>query len=499
MPQLTRGSRTARLLGTVGGKQHATDADHEEPLPSTRRSARSKPPAPIRLNQEATAPKDAPSKTQPRKIDAKVASTSSKENSPSTIPKQPAPKGNSKKRKGQADTEKDAEITSKRQKSEEKDDEASRPFSSQHASSQPRKGGQHKYPKKRPTFNNIFIVPKKKNPKLTSSLQSAKEAGNKKRVRHLADAKVTEATKPKPAFRRLGGAPDSSQGEPSSSLGSTGFNDLDLSGVKSSSRSSTSKQASQILLSSGPGSHLSNTVPSRVVDLSETPITVDSDSNMSDIEDDIEETGANKLPICKLCGSLVSQDLYDEWTARYPVMNFREQQKFCDEHKRTQAEKDWVSEGYPAIEWDQLHARLKNHEKDITAILRNPKTSFFRSKLEESINAGKARNVLTHVTKDDEAETAHVTVGYYGMKGLQMITAFIMENFTGKLRRVATKDRIIAERDVAGYVQMVLVPEIAMRLIMEDMDVNEEQARVIMRESTNIGIALNDSEERKAA
>ena len=42
-----------------------------------------------------------------------------------------------------------------------------------------------------------------------------------------------------------------------------------------------------------------------------------------------------------------------------------------------------------------------------------------------------------------------------------------------------------------GYTQSVLVPELAMRLVKEDMNVSDEIARQIMRDSINIGELLN--------
>ena len=47
-----------------------------------------------------------------------------------------------------------------------------------------------------------------------------------------------------------------------------------------------------------------------------------------------------------------------------------------------------------------------------------------------------------------------------------------------------------------GYAQAVLVPELAVRLVKEDMGVNEETARQILRETIELGekvnFALND-------
>lgn len=44
---------------------------------------------------------------------------------------------------------------------------------------------------------------------------------------------------------------------------------------------------------------------------------------------------------------------------------------------------------------------------------------------------------------------------------------------------------------VVGYTQAVLVPELAIRLIKEDMGVDDASARNIMRESINLGEKMN--------
>ena len=47
---------------------------------------------------------------------------------------------------------------------------------------------------------------------------------------------------------------------------------------------------------------------------------------------------------------------------------------------------------------------------------------------------------------------------------------------------------------VSGYVHAVLVPEMAVVLIMEDMDCGREAAMRIMADSTDVGEALNEEE-----
>jgi len=68
----------------------------------------------------------------------------------------------------------------------------------------------------------------------------------------------------------------------------------------------------------------------------------------------------------------------------------------------------------------------------------------------------------------------------------------IMRKFSPQLRRIAVKDKLMSARGVSGYVQSVLVPEVAVMLIQEDMTVDTERARSIMRESVVMGDLVNE-------
>lgn len=63
--------------------------------------------------------------------------------------------------------------------------------------------------------------------------------------------------------------------------------------------------------------------------------------------------------------------------------------------------------------------------------------------------------------------------------------------FSRKLRRLAADDNIVKKAGVVPYAQAVLVPELAMRLVKEDMGVDDDAARVIIRESIEIGEKVN--------
>ena len=48
---------------------------------------------------------------------------------------------------------------------------------------------------------------------------------------------------------------------------------------------------------------------------------------------------------------------------------------------------------------------------------------------------------------------------------------------------------------VAAYIQAVLAPELATLLVMDDMNVDAESARAILRDSIDVGNLLNEEED----
>ena len=71
----------------------------------------------------------------------------------------------------------------------------------------------------------------------------------------------------------------------------------------------------------------------------------------------------------------------------------------------------------------------------------------------------------------------------------------IIARFTTKLRRLSTEDRLISSNSVSRYVQAVLAPEMAFMLVKEDMGVDDETARALLRESAALGNLLNEEED----
>ncbi|KAJ5636618.1 uncharacterized protein N7484_009931 [Penicillium longicatenatum] len=189
--------------------------------------------------------------------------------------------------------------------------------------------------------------------------------------------------------------------------------------------------------------------------------------------------------LCPMCNAEVDPEILRQFQAQ-PNQRLREQQRFCTSHKQDTATKEWEAQGYPEINWDTFEQRLEKHFPDMDQYLDPQQPSYYRNILESAQQAGKS---LRLTLNDDGIET--ISCGYYGTKGAQKMLYVVMERFGVRLRRLAKDDALVAKVGVAGYAQSVIVPELATRLIKEDMGVDASVARGIMRESIEIGQKLN--------
>lgn len=216
------------------------------------------------------------------------------------------------------------------------------------------------------------------------------------------------------------------------------------------------------------------------------------------IDSDDEDASSSQSTKCPVCGERVSKQLLASYSAGKSRMNMSEQVRFCRHHKRQTAIASYDAATYPKIDWTTLNARVSSHHGVITSILDHTCESYYRNVLSEAIQSGKSsRTVRQEIFsgKDDAGGEAgqSLTPGYYGSRGLRVISENLMAQFSPRLRRLAVKDKLIlASGGVGSYVQRVLVPEVAVRLIAEDMNVDMEQARKVMRDSIAIGEALNE-------
>jgi len=77
---------------------------------------------------------------------------------------------------------------------------------------------------------------------------------------------------------------------------------------------------------------------------------------------------------------------------------------------------------------------------------------------------------------DDESKTSSST-GYYGPRGSRVILDHVMSSpvISQKLREVSANEELFKRVGIAYFLQVVIVPEIAWRLIREDMGLGDGQ------------------------
>ncbi|KAK9463103.1 restriction of telomere capping protein 4 [Lipomyces oligophaga] len=77
--------------------------------------------------------------------------------------------------------------------------------------------------------------------------------------------------------------------------------------------------------------------------------------------------------------------------------------------------------------------------------------------------------------------------GYYGFKGSEALLHAALECAYSTISRVGKKERWILSMSPTGYASSVLVPELAVRLIMEDQSCDRVEAEKIRIESIEYG------------
>jgi hypothetical protein len=198
---------------------------------------------------------------------------------------------------------------------------------------------------------------------------------------------------------------------------------------------------------------------------------------------EVNESEHTPTPRCPICHQKVDRDLLEKHSIR-GKMSVKKQTIFCRLHKRESALRLATQMGYPKIDWDMMESRCRTHQVLLQKILEGTQPSHYRSVLKEKVDSGKNRTLLTN--------NDNLTPGYYGPRGLLVMTEFIIRTLSPVIRKRAVEDRLISARSYTGYVQAVLVPELTVRLIREDMAVTEESARQILLESVEVGELLHE-------
>lgn len=215
----------------------------------------------------------------------------------------------------------------------------------------------------------------------------------------------------------------------------------------------------------------------------------DDDSFLSDVDvSDIlnkqpHQNVAVSASTCPWCGEEVDKALLDDFNKnKEHRLTVAMQTRFCRRHKTHSAKSMYNAKHYPEIDWHNLEDRFAKFNSDLRSVI-NGGSSHFRTLHQEAIRAGKGR-----VIKEDE----NMNPGYYGSRGLTVMSDYIVRQFGDELKKRALTDDLIASRGSAAFIQCVLVGELGTRMIMDDMSVGKSQALEILEESKALGSMIND-------
>lgn len=170
-----------------------------------------------------------------------------------------------------------------------------------------------------------------------------------------------------------------------------------------------------------------------------------------------------------------------------------EEQKFCFKHRQMTALNRWRDAGYPQLEFDTLGSspRVLRHFYELADIVRRKIPSFYLQKLDDAISASKG--VKGAVKRYFEIDTLDlIRQGYYGPKSVEVLSRAIAETsvVTKEFKKRARTDRAVQMAGVGRYIDCVLVPELLVRLVMEDNECDDEKARAILVDTQDLGLLL---------
>ena len=200
---------------------------------------------------------------------------------------------------------------------------------------------------------------------------------------------------------------------------------------------------------------------------------------------------------CPLCNSSVQRDHLESFN-RGRRLNIRQQQRFCLSHKVLDAENTRKKRGYPHVNFTALEQdRIPKHIPHLNQILNQNRASSYRLALSSAIKRTRGSHKgLQSYLKEGIVEVAKY--GYYGPRGARIMGQAVTTRMSAAIDGALRVDSVARAVGAGVYVSAVLVPELALRLVMEDMemaDEDEQKAKMVLAESAEVGMLLCGDED----
>lgn len=208
--------------------------------------------------------------------------------------------------------------------------------------------------------------------------------------------------------------------------------------------------------------------------------------------EDTAEPGVARCPVCK--DRIPLTDIPPGTNLR--DLNLQRQQHFCYQHRMRNADNQWQKHGYPTIDWEDLeNDRIPKLVPSLRKVLQRKEPSYYLTELVNKIKAAKgSKKVIQRYLNEDIVDVAKP--GYYGPRGTKVIATTLVTHLSRDLSRELKVDKTVQASGIGSYVASVLVPELTMRLVMEDMHIRDPvRARQVLADSTELGTMLHPDDD----
>jgi hypothetical protein len=151
-------------------------------------------------------------------------------------------------------------------------------------------------------------------------------------------------------------------------------------------------------------------------------------SSLSSAPSDIETQDITSLALpevgpyiplveCTICHKHVNRFLREDFESEFALqgqISFKWQKRFCTYHKQSEGREQWEERQYPHIEWSGLEKRMRRHRSHLLAVVNGKRNSAHKAKLETEQKEG--YKTIVQAQNSDLAKR-RACVGYYGPQG----------------------------------------------------------------------------------
>lgn len=200
-----------------------------------------------------------------------------------------------------------------------------------------------------------------------------------------------------------------------------------------------------------------------------------------------QDPRSRKERTCKFCQKLLPPTFAEE-----PPIARRARFGYCQRHEDASVLQEGHAQRYPStFDFTDIERRILATIPEIRKLIKRPLESEFLTNLRQKISRRTAATPMIQITIVNETQP-----GYYGPRGAELMTEIMMNklgDYIGQRRELL--DTLKFCGGVIGYISSVLVPEVAVRLIMEDKNVEWAEAKKIMKASVAYGNVKNPAME----